>query len=69
MHSSSIFGAQMNHMHTWIHNIHHNLDLGETITFPLIVFIVISHGGYIQISFCPRTLKLGVSKFSKLGLL
>jgi hypothetical protein len=47
MHSWSTFGAQMNHGHTRIHKTHHDLDLGEATTFPLIVFSVISHGGYI----------------------
>jgi hypothetical protein len=43
-------------MHTQIHKTHHILNLrGEAITFPLIVFFVINHGGYIQMSFCPRT--------------
>jgi hypothetical protein len=32
----SIFGAQMNHGHTWTHNIHHDLNKGEATTFPLI---------------------------------
>jgi hypothetical protein len=44
MHSWNIFGAQMNHMHTQTHKIHHGPDLGEVTTFPLIVFSVISHG-------------------------
>jgi hypothetical protein len=66
--SWSTFGAQTNHGHTWIHKIHHDLDSGEAITFPLIVFFFINHKGYIQMSFCPKTPKLGVPKFSKLGL-
>ncbi len=65
MHSWNIFGAQMNHMHTQTHKIHHGLDMGEATTFPLIVFYVIRYGGYIQMSFCPR----GVPKFLKLSLL
>jgi hypothetical protein len=36
---------------------------------PLIIFSAISHGGCTQMSFCPRTLKLRVPKFSKLGFL
>jgi len=39
-------------MHTRIHKTHHSSDLGEAITFPLIIFSVISYGGYIQMSFC-----------------
>jgi hypothetical protein len=35
--------------------------LGEATTFPLIVFFVISHRSYIQMSFCPEN--LGLSKF------
>ncbi len=58
----------MNHKHTQIHKTHHNLDLGEATTFPLIVFSVISHRGYIQMSFCLGIPKLGVSKFPKLGV-
>jgi hypothetical protein len=65
----SNFDARKSHEHTWTHKNHHNLDLGETITFPLIVFSVISDGGYIHMSFCPGTPKLVVSKFANLGLL
>ncbi len=67
MHSWNIFGARTNHGHTWIHKIHHGLDLKEATTFPLILFLMINHGGYIQMSFCPKTPKLGVPKFLKLG--
>jgi len=52
-----------------IHKSHHNLDLGEAITFPLIVFFMINHGGYIQMSFCLGTPNFGVLKFPKLWLL
>jgi hypothetical protein len=31
------FNARTNHEQTQTHKIHHGLDLGETITFPLIV--------------------------------
>ncbi len=60
-------------VHEWIMGIHgftrhRGLDLGEAITFPLILFFVINHGGCIQMSFCLKTPKLGVSKFPKLGL-
>jgi hypothetical protein len=65
VHNWSTFGAQTNHDHT---RIHHSLDLGEVTTFPFIIFFVISHRGYIQMSFCPGTPKLGVPKFSKLKL-
>ncbi len=43
--------------------------LGENITFPLIVLSMPAQGAYIEMSFCPGISKLGVSKFSKLGLL
>jgi hypothetical protein len=69
MHSWSTFGAQINNGRTWTNKIHHGLSLGQAITFPLIIFSVPSHEAYIQMSFCPRTPKLGVSKFPKLGLL
>jgi len=54
---------------TRTHKIHHNLDLEEVTTFPLIIFFVLGHGGYTQMSFSPRTPKLGVPKFLKLRLL
>ncbi len=63
------FVAQTNHGHTWIHKTHHNLDLGEATTFFLIIFFMINHEGCIQMSSCPKTPKLGVSKLLKLGLL
>jgi len=63
------FGAWTSHVHTRTHKTHHDPDLGETTTFPLIVLSMISHGGYIQMSFCPRTPKLGLSKFPKLEVL
>jgi hypothetical protein len=69
MHSWNNFGAWTHHEQTWTHKIHHGPKLGETTTFPFIVFSVISHGGYIEMSFCLETRKLGVPKFSKLGLL
>jgi hypothetical protein len=68
VHGWSTFDARINHKHTHSHKTHHGLDLGETITFPLVVLFVINHGGYIQLSFCLGTPKLGISKFPKLGL-
>ncbi len=64
----NIFGAWMNHEQTRIHKTHHGPDLREVTTFPFIVFFVLGHGACIQMSFCPKTLKLGVPKFPKLGL-
>jgi hypothetical protein len=42
--------------------------LGEATTFPLTLFYVSGHGANTQMSFCPRTPKLGIPKFPKLGL-
>jgi hypothetical protein len=69
MRNWSTFGAQMSHEHTRIYKTHHDPNLKEVTTFPFIIFSVISHGGYIQTSFCHVTPKLGVPKFPKLGLL
>jgi hypothetical protein len=66
--SCNIFGAWMYHGHTQTHKTHHGLNLGEDTTFPLIVFYVHGHGDCTQMSFCPGTFKLWVSKFSKLRL-
>jgi hypothetical protein len=44
------------------------MDLREPPSSPLIIFFVISHKGYTQMSFCLETPKLGVPKFPKLGL-
>jgi hypothetical protein len=67
--SWNTFGAWINHEHTRTHKIHHDPNLGEATTFPLIVFSVISHGGYIQMSFFPKIPRLGVLKVSKLGIM
>ncbi len=67
MRSWNTFGARTSHEHTRTHKIHHSMDLGEATTFPLIIFFVISHEGYIQMSFFPELPSL-VPKFSKLGL-
>jgi hypothetical protein len=67
MRSWSTFDAQTSHEQTLTHKIHHSLDLGEATTFPLIVIFVLGHGASTQMSFCPKTPKFRVSKFSKLG--
>jgi len=54
MHSWSIFSARMNHRDTQTHKTHHGLDLGEAITFPLIVFFVTHRRGYTQMVFFSR---------------
>ncbi len=64
-----IFGARTRHGQTWIYKTHHGPNLGEATTFPLLVFFVPGHGANDQMSFCPKTPKLGITKFSKLGLL
>jgi hypothetical protein len=51
--SLSAFGVTMSHGQTQTRNIHHGPDLGEAITFPLIIFFVFGHGANIQMSFCP----------------
>jgi hypothetical protein len=58
----------MNHKQTRTHKIHHSPDLGETTTFPLIVFFLFGHMACTQMSFCLGTPKLGIPKFSKLDL-
>ncbi len=63
------FGARMSHGHRRTHKTHHDLDLKEATTFPFIIFPMIGHGGYTQMSFFSRTPKLEVSKFLKLGFL
>jgi hypothetical protein len=68
MRSWNTFGARTHHMQTRTHKTHHDPNLGETTTFPLIVFFVPSHMPYTQMSFCLNTPKLGVPKFPKLGL-
>jgi hypothetical protein len=52
------FGAKMNHERPQTHKTHHNPDLGEATTFPLIVYFVPLREAHIQmIFFCPRTPK------------
>jgi hypothetical protein len=68
MHSCNTFGARTSHEQTWTHKIHHASDFREATTFPLIVFFVLGHRAYTQMSFCPGTPNLGAPKFLKLGL-
>jgi hypothetical protein len=68
MHNWNTFDAWTNHGHTRTHKTHHDLDLGEAMTIPLIVFSVMSHRSYIQMSFCLGVPKLKVTKFPKLSL-
>jgi hypothetical protein len=69
MRSCTTLGARMSHKHTQTHKTHQSPDLGEATTFPLIVLYVPGHRAYTQMLFCPRTSKLGIPKFFKLGLL
>jgi hypothetical protein len=64
VHSWSTFGARTSHGQTWIHKIHHNLDLGEATTFPLIVYSMPDHETSTQMSFCPET---PIPKIPKIG--
>jgi hypothetical protein len=57
MHNLNTFGAKKSHGQPWIHKTHHGLDLGEAITFPLIVLFVPLHKDHIQMAFCPGTPK------------
>jgi hypothetical protein len=69
VHSWSLFGAWMSFRKTWTHKTHHSLNLGEDTTFSFIVFFVLGHRAYTQMSFCPKTPKLGVLNFLKLGFM
>jgi hypothetical protein len=51
------FGARMSHGQTQTHKTHHDLDLGEATTFPLIVYFVLGHGTNSQMSFRLETPK------------
>jgi hypothetical protein len=68
VHSWSTFGAWMSHGHTQTHKIHRGLDLGETITFPLIVFYMIFPWGLHPNVIFSRIPKLRVLKLGLLSL-
>jgi hypothetical protein len=68
MHNLNTFGARTSHGQTRTHKTHHNPNLGEAITFPFMVYYVPIHEAHIQITFCPRTPKMGIPKFPKLKL-
>jgi hypothetical protein len=53
VHNLNIFGARKNHRQTQTHKTHHGPDLGEAITFLLIVYFVPLHKAHIQMAFCP----------------
>ncbi len=54
MHNLSTFGARKNHEQLRTHKTNHDPDLGEAITFPLIVFYAPLHEAHIQMAFCPE---------------
>ncbi len=72
MHSWNTFVVKKNHGQIRTHKAHHNPDLGEATTFPLIIYFVPNHKTNTQMSFCPKTpiwnSQVGVPKFPKLGL-
>ncbi len=51
MHSWSTFGAKTNHRQTRTHKTHHDPNLGEATTFPLIIYFVHLHEAHIQMTF------------------
>ncbi len=70
MHNCNIFSTRTNQWHTWIHKIHkihHDLELGKPTPSPLYFFCGWARGLHSNVIY-PKTLKLGVSKFPKLGL-
>jgi len=48
---------------------HHDLNLGEATTFPIIVYFVAGHEAHIQMVFFSQDPRVGVSKSRQLGLL
>jgi hypothetical protein len=42
-----------NHKQIQTHKTHHGPNLGESTTFPLIVYFVPIHKAHIQMTFCP----------------
>jgi hypothetical protein len=55
VHNWSTFGVRTSHMQLRTHKTHHNPDLGEATTFPLIVYYAPLHRGHIQmVFFVPR---------------
>jgi hypothetical protein len=56
-HNLNTFGARTSHGKTRTHKTHHDPDLGEATTFPLIIYSVPFHEAHIQMIFCPGALK------------
>jgi hypothetical protein len=59
MRSLSTFGAKTSHGQTRTHKTHHGPDLGETTTFPLIVYFMLLHEAHIQMTLCLEIPKVG----------
>jgi hypothetical protein len=59
VHSWSTFGARMNHEQPRTHKTHHGPNLGESTTFPLIIYFVVLHKDHIQMVFVPH---MGLSR-------
>jgi hypothetical protein len=57
VHGCNIFGVRTNHGQIQTNKSHHNPNLGEAITFPLIVYSMANHRTKIQMTFCPGTPK------------
>jgi hypothetical protein len=66
--SWSIFGARTSHKQTQIHKTHHGPNLGETTTFPLLVFFVPSHKVYTNV-ILSRDSEVGSPEVFKIGTL
>jgi hypothetical protein len=66
VHSLNNFDARTNHDETQTHNTRHGPNLGETTTFPLIIFYVHGHRASTQMSFCLR-FPSGSPKIPKIG--
>ncbi len=56
----------MSHGQTWTHKTHHSSDLGETTTFPLIIYYVPLHEATSKWHFVPG-LQSGSPKIAKVG--
>jgi len=54
----STSSARTSHEQTRIHKTHHDLDLREAITFPLIVYYVPLHEAHIQMTCDPEITKI-----------
>jgi hypothetical protein len=63
VHILNIFDAWTNHGQTRTHRTHHNPNLGEATTFPLIVYFVPGHGTSTQMSFCLEIPKIRILAF------